>query len=559
MALRKRLHAGLLVSLLCAVPWQARADIPVSVKQQLASGRITDAVQWLTQAAERNNAAAASKLGAIYYRGIGVEANMERATHYLSIGAEAGSAESMYLLACLHEKQTNAREAQRWYQRAADAGYERARSQLVATPQASSDGSLFDLITSGSSVPAQLTRDQSGQINSQGQTPLIRAILEGNTAWALALIDAGSEVDHPDHARNTALHYASRAGAVDLASALIAAGAAVDRTNAAGSTAAHLAVGHRRLAVVRLLAAANADFTVKDGAGWSVAMLAERSQDPALMVYGSKRAQRQTEGEATPAQVLHAVRTNNAARLRALADRGADLDAPVQGEVPLLLAAGLGHTASAHFLIGRGVDLAVIDDRGRNAAMLAASKGDDALLAALLHAGLNPNVADGKGRTALHHAVMAQCDACVLALLEAGADVSMRTQSGNTATILAAKRNDVKTGRHLLAFDGSVNARDRAGRSVLWWATAKHAGEFLVLALTRGATYRADADGKSPLHVAAEHPDPGIVASLLQHAPAAALAAATTDGTTPLMAAAALDHAGVVRQMLSSGANARAG
>jgi uncharacterized protein len=78
-------------------------------------------------------------------------------------------------------------------------------------------------------------KDRPG-VDRYGRTPLHNAIIDGQTAAALALIQAGSNLDAQDDDGWTPLHFAVRAGSAELVGALLAAGAGPDLADAHGNT-----------------------------------------------------------------------------------------------------------------------------------------------------------------------------------------------------------------------------------------------------------------------------------------------------------------------------------
>ena len=493
-----------IVRVLLATAWLGAsavvaAEIPLWVKQQLASNNPREAVGWLASAANAGDSEAAFKLGKMYYLGVAVAKNRSQAEHFLHISAEAGEPNAMYLLSKLLQKSGNATAATRWLQNAADAGHANSIADLSRIQSARPESSLFEKIDADIEPPTAIQPVALDGTNAQGQTPLIHAVRAHSTAWALRLVDAGSKLDIVDNSQNTALHYASQSGQRNIVTALLRAGAAPDKTNAAGSTAAHLAVAAGHATIVRSLASAGADFSTKDHAGWSVSMLAERSNKPRIKQFANNRPARRIVASASMSaaeQVMQAVRNDNNELLRNIL-RSSNATGNTATKA-LILAVELGHEECALTLLASGIDVNASEGLAGSLLTTSARRSSDQLIRAFLAKGAPIDAADDKQRTALHHAVIKGCTRCVKTLLQAGASPARQTQSGATPLILAAKRNAAEIGQALYAATPRPNS-DSHGRSALWWATAKKATDFIVVALRHDRRFRVGQRWQEPV------------------------------------------------------------
>jgi uncharacterized protein len=112
--------------------------------------------------------------------------------------------------------------------------------------------------------------------------------------------------------------------------------------------------------------------------------------------------------------------------------------------------------------------------------------------------------------------------AMVELLLEAGADAVTPSEGGVTPLMWAARGGHVGSTRALLAHGcGDIDARDRDGRTALWWSCYRWYANAVLLLLEAGADMRiAERQGRTPLDVAREsgHHDCVAVLEVSTHA-----------------------------------------
>ena len=93
------------------------------------------AVAEFTALAEKGDAAAQNNLGNMYYSGLGVAQNDEKAIKWLRPAAEAGIVEAQYTLGCLYNFGRRSieddAEAAKWYRLAAEAGHVESQYRLA--------------------------------------------------------------------------------------------------------------------------------------------------------------------------------------------------------------------------------------------------------------------------------------------------------------------------------------------------------------------------------------------------------------------------------------------
>jgi ankyrin repeat protein len=233
--------------------------------------------------------------------------------------------------------------------------------------------------------------------NLFGATPMMLAADRGDPELIGALLDAGADVESANAEGQTALMVVARAGQVEAARLLLRRGANIHaRESWGGQTALMWAAAQSQPAMIRLLlgkgARVNERSTVRD---WQRRVTAEgRPKDMA-------------RGGLTP--LLFAAREGCVECLKALLDKGADIDMPdPDGGTALILALLNYNWDAAKFLIEAGADVNLWDLYGQTPLYLAVdmntlpvgrrvelpsldhSTGED-LVRLLLARGANPN------------------------------------------------------------------------------------------------------------------------------------------------------------------------
>ncbi len=274
-------------------------------------------------------------------------------------------------------------------------------------------------------------------------------------------------------------------------------------------------------------------------------------------------------------RLVHAVRSEDRAAVRALLQERVDVDArQPDGATALHWAAYLDDVATGELLIGAGAAPDAVNQLGVTPLYLACENGNAALVGALLAAGATPHAAlpsgetalmtaartgsagavrallargadvrareSTEGQTALMWAVSQRHTGVVEALLDAGADVharshvrpavisrSARTSSegavavvdegGFTPLLFAARSGDVASAKLLLAAGADPNDTAPAGAGALAVATHSGHGALAALLLAAGADANAAGAGYAPLHAAILRGDAGLVRALLAH------------------------------------------
>lgn len=360
------------------------------------------------------------------------------------------------------------------------------------------------------------------------ESPVADALMNGDRAQAIELIEAGTDVNAAQGDGTTPLHWAVYRLDPALVESLLDRGARPDPTNAYGSSPLAEAVKAADAALVRLLLEAGADVEAPNADGQTALMLAAR--------------------------------TGSIEVARLLIDYGADIAAKElwRGQTVLMWAADARFAALVELLIERG---AAVDDR-------AVANDWGVQVTSEPRAQYRPT----GGLTALLYAARAGCSGCVAALLDAGADVDRPNPDGVTPLMLAIDNFAYDTARLLLDRGANPHLWDWWGRTALYitvdmssFGTRRGepgirgetaAADLLELLLTVGADPNSQLNmhrpgrggnssrfvddllttGATPLLRAAIGHDVRAVSALLEHGALVDLPNAM--GVTPLMGAA---------------------
>ncbi len=421
-----------------------------------------------------------------------------------------------------------------------------ARNNLGATP-------LHMVVDNEGAEVVTVLLEAGADINSgagREGTPLLHALStnywgrygrwETSDAPINALLQAGADVNAPDLAGRTPLvasiDFRRRGPTLaDLPVRLLARGADPNTPDGQGRTPLHAAAAVEDAAVIRALLEAGADPHALTDDGASPLHSAAISGKPeAVHLLISAGADPNGPADAPRTPLHHAIRHPELAwsayrgdtlwsrRASALLDAGADPHVRTEeGDTPLhLLTSGQRFdTALVSRLVRIGADLDARNHKGQTPLHMARARDRFAAVRQLLQLGADPEARDSAGRVAdpvcywgpggLSDAWVARIPAeSVQGCLETGIPVDARDEEGATflaKMISAGPYTDFENVLSVFVAAGAdVNARDTAGRTPLYRASANNLPRVISALLEAGAGANArDSQGSTPLHAAA--------------------------------------------------------
>jgi thioredoxin-like negative regulator of GroEL len=180
--------------------------------------------------------------------------------------------------------------------------------------------------------------------------------------------------------------------------------------------------------------------------------------------------------------LIEAAKNGDTAQVKALLDKGADVNArDKDGLTALMWAAAGGRTDIVKALLDKGADVNAKTSYGYTALMWAAAGGHTDIVKALLDKGADVNAKDSDGYTALMWAAARGHTDIVKALLDKGADVNAKDEDGTTALMSAARNGHTDTVKALLDKGAYANMKDTLGMTALKYAEANGHAEVVQL------------------------------------------------------------------------------
>lgn len=376
-------------------------------------------------------------------------------------------------------------------------------------------------------------------------SPLHAACVGGHTSSAVALIEAGANIESLDDDGDTALLACVliEQPAIGAMEALIAAGADVNAQRKNGSTALLVACerGWPEPAKILLNAGAKIDLPHNGGRSPLFVALFKGNDDivQLLLRRGADTNLVDAEGD-TPLLATMLVPPPSIKNVELLLDSGADVDARRRnGCTSLFIACQKGYMDVARLLVARGASPVLASVSGTTPLIIAAGRGNVEAVEMLLELkGVDPNAIDNDGDTALLSATMCPgLDVKVIELLlEHGARLEATRTNGSSALHIACEKGHVQMTRMLLDRSASLTVLDSDGDTPILSALLGSAPntEVVRLCLEGGASPdTARTNGATLLGISCSKGQLEIARLLLERG--ASLVAEDDDGDSPLI------------------------
>jgi ankyrin repeat protein len=369
-------------------------------------------------------------------------------------------------------------------------------------------------------------------VSKLGRTALWLAANEGHAAAVQALLQTGADANKADTNGYAPL---SRSASAPIATMLIERGASVNAANTFGQTALSCAAQEGDADVVEALLKAGADANKADDDG--NAPLSGAASAPIAKMLIERGADVNATNNLGETALLTAALDDRADVVEALLQAGADVSkAAKNGCTPLTFA----NAPIAKMLIERGADVNVANTRGQTRLWVAARYGDADVVEALLQAGADVNKADEDGYAPLSAAASAKAHEDGFAaittitkmLIDHGADVNATNNRGETALVRAMIGDSADVVEALLQAGADVNKADASGRLPLTVAANHSRWSNVTLLVRSNRIANVDAlgsSGKTALWMALDEPEESYLAEAREAATALICAGADVD------------------------------
>ena len=286
----------------------------------------------------------------------------------------------------------------------------------------------------------------------------------------------------------TQLHSAARVSDVTRMKSTLPLGFSVDLRDATGRTPLMNAALEGKLEVVKGLIERGADPSLEDNGGWNFLHFASHYGDP---------------------HTIHLILTH----VTDIESRTA------QGDTPLMIAAVSAKLQAVKFLLEKGADPSLHNNRGWNLLHFASQGGDPRIIQLILNHVTDIESRSTDGRTPLMIAASSGTLQGVKCLLERGADPSSETNRGWNLLHFASQGGDLRIIHLTLTHVTDIESRTVDGYTPLMIAVSSGTLQGVKYLLERGADpFSEDNHGRNSLHLALSfNRDPGVEELLHNH------------------------------------------
>ena len=511
----------------------AQANFFADPGEYMVQGNPEAAARHLQAGAERGEASAMFALAHLYRTGAGVAKDPTRSTALYLQAAELGHVDAQYMAGVCYERGRGVDKdigaARQWFERASRSGHEDARQRLARLEQP---------VAEGSTVPV-------GEL-----------IRTGNLVAVESLLQSGTSPNERDLMDTPPLHLAAMHGQTRILEVLIARGAQLDAIDANQDTALHIAAVQGDPSSYGILLEAGADPDVSNRAGWSARQLRARGAPSPAPTATVSRTQRLAGFRQDPrfkgwSTLSIAAWTGDAKTIRELTQRDAHFAADATGYSPLARAVQNHQLQAARLLLEIGAGTA--ESTSPPLTQLAVAADAIELLNLLIAHDVPLDQYDTEGATALQRAIRARRGGIAITLLDAGADPGLAGQDGITPLMLAVEAGDVSLAARIMRTGVDLTATDPQARTALHYAAASSCNPAVFGPLAAMLPLDPDADGRWPLHLAADAECAALVDALLQRGHSVDVVSLADN--TPLALSAARGASHIVRMLLAQDAD----
>ncbi|XP_046988480.1 ankyrin-1-like [Schistocerca americana] len=451
-------------------------------------------------------------------------------------------------------EETNAWE---WIERMLENGL--SAKELITTKRKLSDletavalmhvfctGGYLRLLRLALSVDPRLS---STSLDGKGSTPLHVAAANRRDAAVRLLLDAGADWEERDGLGRTPLHVAAASGSIHAFRLLLDAGVDPEVRDSEGNTAVHFASEAGHTGILKAL--------YGRGVSRCLVKLQLLLSAESCNVEGVRLALKQTSSWGGAWSDLHCVAIKGSGTaVRTMLTAGVDPNArDANGDTPLHAVAAAGCPGAAEALVEAGADVDAADSSGSTPLHYAVRVGNLGVARVLLAAGANVEARDAEGDTFTREMEISEDQLSIEEVRQwtplrfaeetcAWTWVEKFLQRGVPLRYLEATRRKLQN-----VYSATDVVRTACVAGLL------HLLQYALSVDPSLAKVRLDAEGTTPLHVAAAHRRVAVVRVLVDAG--ADIDCKTGNGRTPLHAAASVGAADTVLILLKYGAHLR--
>ncbi|XP_044729552.1 serine/threonine-protein phosphatase 6 regulatory ankyrin repeat subunit A-like [Chrysoperla carnea] len=347
----------------------------------------------------------------------------------------------------------------------------------------------------------------------EGFTALHLASNLGHLKIVAALLQHGVEIHCKNKHYVTALHISAYSGHREIVELLIKNGAKIYDEDNEGLTPLHLAALKGNIDIIDLLIKNKADVNIRNNNGATPLQIAVANGQKVAAAFLIKNKAEVNATHKYGLTPLHtAVIKGNKEIVNLLIKNKAKVNAKSDHGTPLQLAMIIAHLEILKFLIAKGADINVVDNKMVKPAVLAGNKD---IVETLLKTKPHINIKDPEYAELLHSAII----------------------KGHTHLV----KYFIKKG-----FD--VNSNNFLNVTPLYIAAGIDQEEIAEILITNGANVNVVTEGGAPLHVATEHGHNNVVQILLRNG--ASIDIKDSKNRTPLELAVVHGYVQIVKMFL---------